>query len=193
MARLRPRGDPGNLKPLIPDLIDNVNLSAENWVELHENGTNTSMLTLGEWAELHEFASWLETPQATRVRKTHTQTGRQIIENLMIQPPTRATLQSAGEALEEPRKRQSLQLWHYRCCLNALQRFRIWRKGGVWQWMQPGPSLPMFTTKDASITNAETLNDILQKKKVLVDYASNANREEMCCHAGQISPAAHQK
>ena len=53
--------------------------------------TNETMLTLEEWAELHEFAGWLETPEATRIRKTHTQTDRQILKNLMVQPPTRAT------------------------------------------------------------------------------------------------------
>ena len=53
--------------------------------------TIETMLTLEEWAELHEFAGWLETLEATQIRKTLTQTDRQMIEKLMVQPPTRAT------------------------------------------------------------------------------------------------------
>ena len=73
---------------------------------------NRPMLTLEEWAELHEFAAWLETPQGTQLRQTHFQ----VMENVMVQPTTRATLKSPGQVLQIARNRQSLHLWHYRCC-----------------------------------------------------------------------------
>ena len=81
--------------------------------ETNENATtNMNMLTLEEWAELHEFAAWLETLKATRIHKTPTQMDRELLQNWMAQPPTRATRQSAGPELRIDRERESPILWH---------------------------------------------------------------------------------
>ena len=84
--------------------------------DAHETAqTNKPSLSLEEWVELHEFDAWLETPEAVRIRNTRIETDRQILKNLMVQPPTTATLQSAGLGLEVNRNYHSLVVWHYRC------------------------------------------------------------------------------
>ena len=92
---------------------------------------NKPMLTVEDWTELHEFDAWLQTSDAMLIRKEHIHKDKQVLKDLMVHPPSIATLQSAGLGLQVDRKQQPLVLWHYRCFQEALQRFRRWRNGYV--------------------------------------------------------------
>ena len=90
---------------------------------------NETRLTVEHWADLHEFHAWLQTPEAVRTRKDQLDRDIQVVKDLLVHPPTRAMLQSAGPSLSQKRDHQTLVVWHYRCVEQALQNFRWWQRG----------------------------------------------------------------
>ena len=124
------------------------------------SNTKETLPSLEEWTELHEFAAWLELPEATRIRKEHIEKDKQGLKDLMVHPATRATLQSAARILNVARNNQSLALWQSRCCQEALQRFRRWQNGGMLNWMRAGPSPVVLGTIDHCITGVETITEL---------------------------------
>ena len=78
------------------------------------------MLTVEDWTQLHEFDAWLQTSDAMLIRKEHIHKDTQVLKDLMVHPPTRTTLQSAGLGLQVERKQRPLVLWYYQCFQEAL-------------------------------------------------------------------------
>jgi hypothetical protein len=108
--------------------------------------TTKSTPTAENRAELLEFEAWLQVPQAMRIRKEHIQKDRQVVKDLLVHPPTRATVQSVavelGVRLGNNRGRggnKSAVSLHGECVRAALQNFRRWRTGSFAAWMQEEP------------------------------------------------------
>jgi hypothetical protein len=72
-------------------------------------------LTAENWAELHEFDAWLQSPEAMHLRKGYIDKDRKLAKDLLAQPLRRLTLETTGAQLKELQKRQSLVSWHTRC------------------------------------------------------------------------------
>ena len=119
-------------------------------------------LTAENWAELHEFDAWLETPEATRIRKGHVHTDKQTVQHLLVHPLARAALQSAGSRLGAEQNREALVLWHDRCVQKALQDFRRWRQGLFASWTRKGPQPAPPDTMDAG-TFVETVTEMRER------------------------------
>ena len=130
---------------------------------LAATAANKFTVTLQDWTEMHEFEAWLKTSEAMRIRKENIDSDREILKNLLVQPPTRATLQAAGAGLQVHRKKQSLDRWQYHCVQEALQRFRRWRKGGMSNWARQGPQPAGLDTRDEPATNLPTVTDMSQR------------------------------
>jgi len=126
--------------------------------------TDKTTLTAENWAELHEFDAWLETPEATRLRKDHLHTDKQSVKHLLVHPPARVALQLAGSQLGVKRNHQTLVLWHDRCVQKALQHFRTWRQGGLANWLQKGAQRAAPDTMDTSLTVVETVTEMRQRR-----------------------------
>ena len=94
-------------------------------------------LTGNHWAEMHEFNTWLSTPEAKNIRQEEVHKDTQAVQHLLIYPPFRNLLATAGEHFGVKRLgSQSVVLWHHRCVEAALQRFRWWKKGGFLKLFQ---------------------------------------------------------
>ena len=120
-------------------------------------------LTAENWAELHEFDAWLETPEATRIRKGHVHTDKQTVQHLLVHPLDRVALQSVGSRLGVKQNREALVLWHDRCVQKALHDFRRWRQGLFASWTRKGPQPAPPDTMDAG-TVVETVTEMREKQ-----------------------------
>ena len=126
--------------------------------------TNMATLTAEDWAELHEFKAWLETPEAARFRKDHILTDKQSVEHLLVYPPSRATMEPAGSILGIKRDRRTLTSWHHGCVREATQRFRTWLQGGVANMLKKGPKPADIHTMDDPLKVVETVNEMREKR-----------------------------
>ena len=121
-------------------VIDNGNLSAENW------------------AELCEMAEWLKSPEALHVRKKQIELDTLLVQGLLVHPPNKSCMESAGARLHISRDNQKLELWHYRCVREALHYFRTWQQGGVANMLLASPVSAY--TPAAPSDNVETVADM---------------------------------
>ena len=105
--------------------------------EATENGKNNR--SAENWAELYEFDEWLQSPEAMHTREDLIDKDRQLVKDVLLHPPSRFTLQSAGPQLREQRNRQTVVLWHGRCVQPDLQNYRIWRPGRIVNMLRKSP------------------------------------------------------
>ena len=52
----------------------------------------TVKISLDDWTCLREFHEWLQTPDAARVRKDQIHLDKQAVKDLLVDPPSRASL-----------------------------------------------------------------------------------------------------
>ena len=128
-----------------------------------ESESGEVALNVGEWAELHELETWLNTPEALRCRGHLVETDKHDVKALLVHPSTRKILNEIGPKLKIPRNNETVDNWHKRCVQESLTNFQIWRRGGMSSWVRSGPCLPVIENNAAEI-GLETMTDIQQKQ-----------------------------
>ena len=117
----------------------------------------TVKISLDDWTCLREFHEWLQTPDAARVREDQINLDKQAVKDLLVDPPSRASLKNAGPRFKEKRRKDSLVVWHYRAVKGAVKEFRARRQDyfGTWKRQGPRPNVP--DAIDASSVCVETI------------------------------------
>ena len=128
---------------------------------------NKTKLSIENWAELHEFHSWLSTEEAQRIRKNEVSCDRSAVQCLLSHPPHRTDLKSAADRLRLPQRRQSLSDWHYTVAQEMLQCYKRWRRADAFaNWRQDGPNQLSNEPTVTGMFSVNSIEDIKQREEM---------------------------
>ena len=128
---------------------------------------NITKLSVENWAELHEFDSWLSTDEAKRLRKNEIVGFKSAVQCLLAHPPIRSDLKIAADCLQLPQRRQSLSDWHCTCVQEMLQCYKRWRRADSFaNWRQEGPSQVVTEPTDAGMPSLQFIEDIKRREEM---------------------------
>ena len=150
------RTESGAIPPARRTSTKRTNKNAESFQET---------LSADNWAELHEFKTWLSTPEAQTMRQVDVQKDKQAVEHLLTYPPFRNSLEAAAAQFGVKRLKETAFSWHNRCVKAALQRFRWWKQGGFSKIFRQEAQSAVPNNPDTSDgCDTERIQDLIERQ-----------------------------